>query len=253
MISIEKLINNIKQCRDTNISLPIENDNTNNKFIQNTALQMRLLELAYVSNDNAISMLSPANYTMDEDIQNVKEATATITQDLQISATTNNINKFAPPVDIIIPSKSLIVYTENETAQIPEILLHIFKSAHINIDKWYIYGVKNPESFYKSFRFLNSMDFIIKNKSDKKNDIITLKREMALHYETFYKTLNYRKLKFSNSEMINNLTNVDNYAEYDAIKYMVDYNMCNLIPLDFNILKIKIIHILFFIFIIIFC
>ena len=187
MISIEKLINNIKQCRDTNISLPIENDNTNNKFIQNTALQMRLLELAYVSNDNAISMLSPANYTMDEDIQNVKEATATITQDLQISATTNNINKFAPPVDIIIPSKSLIVYTENETAQIPEILLHIFKSAHINIDKWYIYGVKNPESFYKSFRFLNSMDFIIKNKSDKKNDIITLKREMALHYETFYK------------------------------------------------------------------
>ena len=71
MISIEKLMNNIKQCRDTNISLPIENDNINNKFIQNTALQMRLSELNMCSSDNAISMLTPANYTMDEDIQNV--------------------------------------------------------------------------------------------------------------------------------------------------------------------------------------
>ena len=241
MISIEKLMNNIKQCRDTNISLPIENDNINNKFIQNTALQMRLSELNMCSSDNAISMLTPANYTMDEDIQNVKELTVTIKEDFKTASgnynntnTNNNTNnnKFCIPVDIIIPSKSLIVYTENETAQIPEILLSIFTAARINIDKWYIYGVKNPESFYKSFRFLHAMDFIIKNKSDKKNDIITLKREMALHYETFYKTLNYRKLKFSNVEMINNLTNVDNYVEYDAIKYMVDYNMCNLILLD---------------------
>jgi hypothetical protein len=58
------------------------------------------------------------------------------------------------------------------------------------------------------------MDFIIKNKTEKKNEVATFKREMAMQYETFYKSLNYRKLRFPHYEMVHNLTSVDNYAEY---------------------------------------
>jgi hypothetical protein len=79
---------------------------------------------------------------------------------------------------------------------------------------------------------LSKLDFIIKNKTEKKNDVATFKREMALQYETFYNDLEYRKLRFHRYEMIHNLTTVDNYCEYDALKYIVDYNKLNLIVLD---------------------
>ena len=67
----------------------------------------------------------------------------------------------------------------------PEIILEVFKQAKLDNSDWYIYGLKNPESFYKSFLLLSKLDFIIKNKTEKKNDVATFKREMALQYETF--------------------------------------------------------------------
>ncbi len=253
MISIKKLISNLQQCRDTNITLPVHNESENSKFIQKTALRMRKEELEARANIKTYNtqLLNDVNYTMDTEIIDNVNNTKVHIKDISNSNNSNgngngngnsnsnsnsnsdNKNKFKQHIDIVVPSKSLIVYVENETAQIPEIILNIFKLAHINTNEWYIFGVKNPESFYKSFRFLTRMDFIIKNKNEKKNDIATFKREMALQYETFYKSLNYRKLRFMTSDiMINNLTNIDNYVEYDAIKFTVDYNMCNLIILD---------------------
>ena len=246
MISIKKLISNLQQCRDTNITLPVNNESENSKFIQKTALRMRKEELEARANIKTYNtqLLNDVNYTMDTEIIDNVNNTKVHIKDISNSNSNNNNNsncngnsdnknKFKQHIDIVVPSKSLIVYVENETAQIPEIILNIFKLAHINTNEWYIFGVKNPESFYKSFRFLTRMDFIIKNKNEKKNDIATFKREMALQYEAFYKSLNYRKLRFMTSDiMINNLTNIDNYVEYDAIKFTVDYNMCNLIILD---------------------
>ena len=55
---------------------------------------------------------------------------------------------------------------------------------------------------------------------------------MAIEYETFYKKLNYRKLRFIKGNMINNLTEVDNYTDYDLFQYICDYTKNNLIILD---------------------
>ena len=131
-----------------------------------------------------------------------------------------------------IPSKSLIIYTENETANLPEIIVNLLKQNLINVNEWYICGIKNPESFYKSFLLLSKLDFIIKNKTEKKNDVATFKREMAIQYENFYKTLNYRKLRFPRNDMVHNLTNVDNYTEFDALQFIADYSQLNFIILD---------------------
>lgn len=233
MISIEKLMQNLEQCRDTNITLPNMNDSPESIFIQKTAIDIRREELE--SLDIVITQLNEANYTMDKELEEVS-ASNSLSIAMSISDGNSNgdgrgKNKFVTPENAV-PSKSLIIYTENETAPLPEIILNLFNLASVDSANWYIYGVKNPESLYKSFLLLTKMDFIIKNKNEKKNEVATFKREMAMQYETFYKSLNYRKLRFPHYEMVHNLTSVDNYAEYDAIKYMVDYSMCNLIILD---------------------
>jgi hypothetical protein len=231
MISIEKLMQNLTQCKDTNITLPSMNDNDDSKFVQKTAILIRRDELSAL--DTVISQLNEANYTMDKEL--VDLGVNTIDKNDNVRDRDNFRDKDRNKLvnqETIVPSKSLIVYTENETAPLPEIILNIFTLSKINSDEWYIYGVKNPESFYKSFMLLTKMDFIIKNKNEKKNEVATFKREMAMQYETFYKSLNYRKMRFPHYEMVHNLTSVDNYAEYDALKYIVDYSMTNLIILD---------------------
>ena len=55
---------------------------------------------------------------------------------------------------------------------------------------------------------------------------------MAIQYESYYKKFNYRKLHFTRNDMINNLTNIDNYTEYDALQYIADYSKSNYIILD---------------------
>jgi len=134
--------------------------------------------------------------------------------------------------DKILTGNSIITYNENEVAALPEIIIDMLNKLNYTINEWYIYGIKNPESFYKSFLLLTKMDFIIKNKNDKKNDVVTFKREMALHYEHHYKLFNYRKLRFPKFEMIHNLINMENYCNYDAIKYTVDYSQHNILILD---------------------
>jgi hypothetical protein len=219
MISLEKLVQNISQCKDSKISLPAYNDNDTDKFVQKTAIEMRKMELEALDID--LDDINQANYTMDIEL---KELNVKLNEDLEVTKMKNDMQQ--------IPSKSLIVYTENETAPLPESILEVFKQAKLDNSEWYIYGLKNPESFYKSFLLLSKLDFIIKNKTEKKNEVATFKREMALQYETFYNDLEYRKLRFHRYEMIHNLTSVDNYCEYDALKYVVDYNKLNLLVLD---------------------
>lgn len=220
MITIQKLVQNILQCRSSKLALPKMN-NEENLFLQKTAIELRKLELDSVS--NVFSSLSEANFTMDKELEQLNQSL--------IKETNSNLSPIVSN-SMSINSDALIIYNENETAPLPEIILKMISYIHANKDEWYIYGVKNPESFYKSFLLLTHIDFIIKNKTEKKNEVATFKREMAMHYETFYKTLNYRALRFAHVEMIHKLTNLDNYCEYDAVKYTVDYSKTNLIILD---------------------
>ena len=236
MISIDKLVQQLQQCKDTSITLPLANDSI---FTQKTAIDIRKSELELLNNN--FEQLNEANYTMDNEIENMNTSTTVSSGNGNGNGNGNSNSNSNGAVgnykqrDIqqeIIPSKSLIIYSENEVANIPEILLRLFPSNILNPSDWYIYGIKNPESFYKSFLLLSKVDFIIKNKTEKKNDVATFKREMAIQYENFYKTLNYRKLRFSRNEMVYNLTSVDNYTEYDVLQFVADYSKLNFIILD---------------------
>ena len=232
MISIEKIVQQLQQCRDTSITLPASNDSI---FAQKTAIEIRKLELELLNNN--FELLTEANYTMDnelEKVNNISNNDSIIKNNK--SNNTNTYNNITRTSQEQIPNKSLIIYMENETANLPEILLTLLNSfknvINIKPSEWYIYGVKNPESFYKSFLLLSKIDFIIKNRTEMKNEVATFKREMAMKYEDYYKTLNYRKLKFKHNEMVHNLTSIDNYTEFDVLQFAADYNKINFIILD---------------------
>ena len=231
MISIEKIMQQLSQCKDTTITLPPANNNAD--YVQNTAIDIRKSELMMLNNN--FQELSNINYTMETELE--KPAITTITPNTPTS------NHFRQNQEVI-PNKSLIVYMENETANLPEIILNLFGNStesnynlamygiYFSPAEWYIYGVKNPDSFYKSFLLLNKVDFIVKNRTETRNEVATFKREMAMQFENFYKTLNYRKLRINKNNMIHNLTYVDNYAEWDLFQYIADYNKVNFIVLD---------------------
>ena len=229
MISIEKLMQNLMQCRDSNLVLPKLNDADDNPYVQKTAIELRRMELEKV--EEVFTQLNESNFTMDKELEELnsklagKKASASANANSSASASASNITATIPP-------DALIIYVENETAPLPEVIINLLYEVGNYQDEWYIYGVKNPESFYKSFLLLTQIDFIIKNKTEKKNEVATFKREMALHYETFYKTLVYRNLRFPHHDMIHKLTSIDNYCGYDAIRFLCDYCQVNIILLD---------------------
>jgi hypothetical protein len=229
MISIEKIVQNLQQCKDVSITLP----KPNNRYVQKTAVEIRKEELELLNTN--FKHLNEANYTMDSEYDKLKKDKENIKNTVEhLPQSNSNSNNTKINTQDIIPNKSLIIYNENEIAQLPEILLQLFNyfDPCVDVNLLYLYGVKNPESFYKSFLFLYKVDFIIKNNTEKKNEVATFKREMAIHYETFYKTLNYRNYKFSRTNMVSNLTNVDNYTDYDIFQYIADYTKNNFIILD---------------------
>lgn len=226
MISIEKLMQNLMQCRDSNLVLPKLNDADDNPYVQKTAIDLRRIELEKV--EEVFTQLHESNFTMDKELEELNRKAGVST------STGTNINSFtnATATATAISHDALIIYVENETAPLPEVILNLLHVVGNSRDEWYIYGVKNPESFYKSFLLLTQLDFIIKNKTEKKNEVATFKREMALHYETFYKTLEYRNLRLPHHDMIHKLTSMDNYCGYDVVRFLCDYCQVNIILLD---------------------
>jgi len=215
---------NLLQCKDTNITLPRLNDADDNPFVQKTAIDLRCAELETV--EEVFTQLNEANFTMDKELEILNGS---------ITSTGNPSRNNNANANVTIPHDALIVYVENETAPLPEIIIELLKGCGTReypLEEWYIYGIKNPESFYKSFLLLTRIDFIIKNKTEKKNDVATFKREMALHYEAFYKGLEYRKLRLPHHDMIHKLTSMDNYCEYDALRFLCDFSRVNIVLLD---------------------
>lgn len=223
MISLEKLINQLQHCKDTQIKLPADNETS--PFIQKTAVDIRKAELQAMVEEtekmgNAVvqyEQYDVGRCTMDSEFKDLGGG------DLPQQKRQN---------EQVIAPRSLIVYSENECAALPEVMLNIFKVLALNSNEWFIYGVKNPESFYKSFLHLVKIDFIIKNRSEKKNELATFKREMALQYENYYKLLDYRRWHFNKSNMVGQLTNEDNYTGIDIFQFICDYTKTNMIILD---------------------
>ena len=179
MISLQSLVSALSKCPTNNkLNLPNQNDS----FTQKSAFDFKIEKLTNTLEIND-HLLTNISYTMENEIEKLKQNTNHIDdyEDL------NNDEK----QDNLIPNESLILITENSALELPEIVKNILSYLNdTDKENYYLYGNKNPESFYKSILLLVKNDFIIKNKNGRRNDVLTFKKELALPFESFYKKLN---------------------------------------------------------------
>ena len=221
MISLQSLVSALSKCPTNNkLKLPPQNDT----FIQKNAFEFKVEKLKNTLEINN-NLLTNVSYTMDHEIEKLKQ-------------NTNNCDDYEDKVNSekqehLIPNESLILITENSALELPEIVKNILSYLNDNeIEHFYLYGNKNPESFYKSVLLLVKNDFIIKNKNGRRNDVLTFKKELALPFESFYKKLNYKNLKIIKSALVNDLINTDNYYDNKLITYLSDYLQSNILIID---------------------
>ena len=231
MISLQSLVSALSKCPTNNkLNLPNQNDS----FTQKSAFDFKIEKLTNTLEIND-HLLTNISYTMENEIEKLKQNTNHIDdyEDL------NNDEK----QDNLIPNESLILITENSALELPEIVKNILSYLNdTDKENYYLYGNKNPESFYKSILLLVKNDFIIKNKNGRRNDVLTFKKELALPFESFYKKLNYKNLKIVKSTLINNLINSDNYCDNKLITYLSDYLQSNILIIDIIDMTYKYIH-----------
>jgi len=134
--------------------------------------------------------------------------------------------------EIIIPSRALLNYQENNIiTNLPAILLDAFQEIP-ELNNWTLYGFKNPESFTKSVLILHKVDFIIKGRYDRMSIVYTFKKEMGLHLPKYFKKMDYKEMKFKQSEMMKLLLSKEHHHSYDFMVLCADYCGINLLIID---------------------
>ena len=209
MISIQTLSSQLKKCP---VSAELKLINQEHSFIQPSAVEQK-----YFSIQHQLNSVKSKNGELDYTIHSNNSS-------YEKTKTEHNFN------NEVIANESLLMITENSTLDLPEIILTELNG--VVDSRYYIYGIKNPDSLYKSILLLTKPDFIIKNRNNRKNDILTFKKELSIHYDMFYKKFKYRQYKVNKVNLLNSLLNEDNYHTYDIMLYIADYLNSNILVID---------------------
>ena len=236
MISLDKLMQSISNLNEKELRLPDDN-----KFTQRTIYQHLKDEL--LANKNELNEITPETVDVLDHFNkfNLPSKDENLNKEISDDFVVSNDNLFDlnslqslsnyinPLDDLLLNHKdeenkqsedldSLMIYNENDTVDLPEIISKILSPYQNN---FYLYGFKNPNSLAKSIKMLYESDFILKSKSEKENEAVTFIREMAVQLDTFYKKYNYKKLKLNKNEMLEKLLN--NNHSYATNLYISDY------------------------------
>ena len=212
MISLDHLCKTLATCKDIPYNLSKINDMSGGVYLQKDAVQIQLARLD----------LPPAIDAGDapaEEVVLVAPPSSPVVQQPAIH-------------DFAIPSRALMNYQENTNIiQLPEILLEAFRGKP-EMDFRFLYGFKNPESFFKSVLILTRPDFIIKGKYDRMSTVYTFKKEIGMQIGTYFRKLDYRQMKFKQTELTTHLVSKEHYHSYDLMVLCADYCNINLFIID---------------------
>lgn len=151
------------------------------------------------------------NIVSELDLSNKEPTSKNVLQSLNSLIVSND------PSSSDIPTDSLMIYNENDTVDLPEIVSKIVEPYQNN---FYLFGFKNPNSLIKSIMMVYHSEFILKSKSEKENEALTFIREMAVQLNTYYKKYNYKSLKFNKNDMLDKLLN--HKSDYSINLYICD-------------------------------
>lgn len=249
MIQLETIVSSLSNFKERPYKLP-----DGNKFTQRTAYQMKFEELEQI--------MSTSNTEIDEYVNTTMNITGNITTSLQdsikIELESNNTSKISSTNYTSNNINNEIIFNEDEILDIPDVISCLFKKSQSQLHKkdYYLYGIKNKDSFYTSLVLLTQTNYIIKTKSEKNGIVVSFKRELGLKLETEFNQFDYKELKFKKNKMVTDLMNdhkLDFALQLSAIDYikrdvciininsksymyLKSYNINNLTPTPFYII-----------------
>lgn len=205
-------------------------------FSQPTYFDIKKIELSYQSKlQENLESHSPFNQIVNgqkNSLQDAYQSMEKVNENQQNEKEKRYLDQ--PDIDY----ESFIQFSENEKMKIPSILCNVFGNT-LNTDQCYLYGHKNPDSFYKSILHLKEPDFIIKNKYEVNQSILCIKKEVAFDFRNYWKTYKYNFISFEKSvsqdKTINNLLNKESYVDDIIIQAFCNYIKNNIMV--FNIVN----------------
>lgn len=212
MIKLETIISSLSNFKEQPYKLP-----DGNKYTQRTAYQMRVEELEEI--------MSSSNSDISEYVNTTMNITSNITNSLENSIKTElesneKLNKE------IKETNNNIIFNEDEILDIPEIISCLFKNStnksKLHKKDYYVYGIKNKNSFFTSLVLFTQTDYIVKTTSEKNGIVISFKRELGLKLETTFSQFDYKELKFKKNKMITDLMN-DHKLDFSLQVASIDY------------------------------
>jgi hypothetical protein len=109
-------------------------------------------------------------------------------------------------------------YQENELVAAPPAIMDIVNGI-APTQRVFLYGLKNPESFYKAVLVASRPDFITKTKQNRTNDIFTFKREIGISVRDPARAKEYLRMTdpaFNPDTISGNLVDKETYVD-DAL------------------------------------
>ena len=224
MISRDKLVALLSNSKFKKINLP------NN--IQYT--QLSFFDTKKIEYDEIISNLKILNNKSNvlDIISNNKEDLSNYYDNVlntndEINNNNNNNNNKNNYKNNKVNYDTYLNYSENDKVILPEILSTIFNDNSMNNiyqdDKIFLYGVKNPESYFKTILLLINIEFIVKNKYESNQALLTFKKKLAYTLQTYYDNNNFKLFPekyFNPQKAVKNILNKENYVDIGIHQYI---------------------------------
>lgn len=125
-------------------------------------------------------------------------------------------------------------YQENELIPAPPIIKEVTAGV-LATDRVFIYGLKNPESFYKAVLVASRADFISKTKQNRVSELFTFKREISVSAKDRQHSAEYQKLAgagFDPNTISANLIDKETYVDDPLAQATADFLGKSLVIFD---------------------
>ena len=223
MINLDRLIYVLSNFKEKKYKLP-----EGNKFTQKSAYQMKVSDLENLVCNDVSQLNDYVDKTMNITSQ---KGTRSSNYNQSHNHSSNSSSTSTSDNKQLITNDNSIIFSQDEILNIPHILEPIFQS--LNKDNYYVYGIKNNNSFFNSLVLLTQKDYIIKSKSEKSGCVSSFKRELGLKVETNFNDYDYKELGFKKSDMITNL--IDNLPINFQVKMAaIDFIKKNVCIININ-------------------
>ena len=129
---------------------------------------------------------------------------------------------------------TFISYQENELVSAPPAIMELMNGI-APTQRVFLYGLKNPESFYKAVLVASRPDFITKTKQNRVNDIFTFKKEIGMSVRDPARAKEYHRMSdpaFNPDTISGNLVDKETYVDDALAQATCDFVGRSLIVFD---------------------